>query len=308
MVKNPKCLQCGKPLTDDQARHGVKYHQPCFGQAVRRGTVSSKPWARFLASKRAEAGVSQNALADRLGMSHAAMSRQLNGANPSVEIVARVRAMYPGEVPDDVETREAKSGENANVQLALLNAARAEERSKRAAKGGEAGKGRPRPLQSGRMRAWHASEAGKQHRQRLVEEFGPRLTEEVRSVKGRIVLELTTFLRDHPELRTRSDALDVLRKRARFVAERADHGLPASAVLEVWRPELRKRGFSVGAGRPARIDWYALDRRKRELEAAGERRVWQVLGPEFDSAPNSLARSYRRWFSTRGTQDGRRAR
>jgi transcriptional regulator with XRE-family HTH domain len=263
-----------------------------MGRSMRRGPPAPTPFARFLWIKLEEEHLSQRIFARQLGVTPATVTRWLQGAAPPEAAYERLRARYGESVPmvtTETERRRVKARENA----AKLNSAPAQVRASRARAGGRAGRGKTKPDHSNRMRAWYASPAGTEHRLRLVEIDGPRLTEAVTTPHGRSLVALGKFLDHNPDA-----SEERLRAHAGVVAERLS--LTLDEVWAGWRPRLRRRGFQIGPGRPPNLDDKAsVD---REIAKARPGRAGKLPSGFWPQMAVKLGRqasegeSVRRWY------------
>ena len=212
---------------------------------------------------------------------------------PPEHAYQRLREMFGDEVPQvvtETERRRAKARENA----AVLNAAPQRIRFMRARQGGKAGRGRPKPEHSERMRKWHASAPGQEHRRQLVEEAGPRLHAFNETPHGRARLALGKYLDHNPDA-----SVEELKSHGRIVAERL--GLTFDELWAGWRPRLRQRGHKVGPGRSRLSDRKAaVDRdvatAKRGPDGQLPRGFWPNEAEKLGML-RTQAESLRQWYS-----------
>lgn len=276
-------------------KHKLYCSNVCRGLAKREGRkLASTPFAHFLQMKLAELNCTQGLFARKVGVSPPTVTRWLQGGAPLADAYERLKAMYGDEVPviaTETDRRRAKAREN----LCALNAVSPEDQRERAQRGGAAGKGKPKPAHSEKMREWHASEAAVDHRRRLVEDLGPRLTQYVTSDGGRALVSLGKFLENRPDA-----TLDELRSHAMVVARRL-HPLTSDAVFELWKPTLRARGYPVGKGRPRDEElWRAVDELVGAARNADGRLPdgsWSAIAEAVGRLPEqaeNLRRSYNR--------------
>ncbi len=270
-----------------------------YGRSRRRGLPATTPFARFLWRVLEDEHLSQGALARTWGVSSAAVCRWLRGAAPPENVYLQLKERYGAAVPDvvtETERRRTRARENAEKLAAAPNQLRAS----RARAGGRAGKGKPKPEHSERMKTWYQSKEGIVHRQRLVEVDGPRLTETVKTPYGRAAISLGKFLAHNPDAPAAR-----IRAHAAVVATRL--GLTVEQVWVGWLPELKRRGKATGPGRRALWEDKAfVDREIASAPrgAAGQlpSGFWRDVAIRLGKLPSD-ANSVRRWYSRLDKQD-----
>ena len=196
---------------------------------------------------------------------------------------------FGDEVPAIV-TNEERSRSLALENAGELNKASRRVRSTRARAGGRAGKGRRKPEHSERIRDWHASAVGQEHRRELQERQSGKLM----SPEDRSLVSLGKWLRNNP-----GTSKEQVVAFAAIVADRL--GVPTEQVMEWWRERLRKEGFPVGPGRhPQSEDKQFIDREMAKVKRTSSGQLpqgfWLEVTVKLGRQPDEWGNVKRMWY------------
>lgn len=194
-----------------------------------------------------ERNLTYKALSDLTGVSAPSLWRyERTGAVPTQENYERLKAYFSdrlGPMQTETDRRRAKAREN----LVMLNGVSEEEKSERARRGGEAGRGGRKPRRAAALHREYESGA----RARPSSADAPNVS--VPASKARV--SLGKYLRGNP-----FPTSDVLEGWAVDVAARL--GLSEDEVMIAWRPKLRTWGL-IKDGRPSAESRHVLIERLR---------------------------------------------
>jgi len=282
------------------SRGATLYCRQHAGRARQRHPAST-PLAVFLFRKLSELGLTQAALASRVGVSRGAIGKYLRGTVPDDASLARLRSFFGEELPELGETasdrrRRALAAHNARLKEIASDQTTPEyadlqRRMKRMRARSSSGRGRKSPAKSASRKAWWAAQKEREtdYVRTITERVGPAIAAYTKTTQGRVTLSIPK--RD-------GLPLDAIKDHATAVGER--YGLSSEIVMKIWRPHLRKRGYKFD-GRPALDEEYRRVAALVDAWPTGKSGKWAAAA-ELRGRSRDDSESTRRWFLRRRSQ------